>query len=101
MEEKDLIELESDTGDKLMCEVLDYFFYEGEEYAILRPYTEECEGCGNDCASCEEEIEIFAMKVTPEGEDSEVFEPVSEELSDRIIDIYNTAFEDEELEDDE
>ena len=35
-------------------EVLDYFFYEGNEYALLTEASEACEGCEDgECEGCE------------------------------------------------
>ena len=34
-DERDLVVFEDDAGNEITMEVLDYFFYEGNEYALL------------------------------------------------------------------
>ena len=41
--ERDLVVFEDDKGNEITMEVLDYFFYEGQEYAMLTDYSEEKE----------------------------------------------------------
>ena len=42
-DERDLVVFEDDAGNELTMEVLDYFFYEGNEYALLTEASEACE----------------------------------------------------------
>ena len=37
-EELDLVVFEDDQGNQITMEVIDYFFYEGNEYAMLTDY---------------------------------------------------------------
>lgn len=104
--ELDLVVFEDDEGNEVTMEVLDYFFYEGQEYALLADVVEEGCGCGCDddaCGECEHERDAYIMKVVPVGEDQEEFVPVDEELADKLIDIVqNELYDDEEAyEDDE
>ena len=50
-QEQDLVVFTDDEGNELTLEVLDYFFYNGDEYAVLTDVEEEDEACGE----CEDE----------------------------------------------
>ena len=53
-DERDLVVFEDDAGNEITMEVLDYFFYEGNEYALLTEASEACEGCEDgECEGCE------------------------------------------------
>lgn len=99
-DELDLVVFEDDQGNKITMEVLDYFFYEGEEYAMLTDYKEEsmCEGCDKEnCGACDEKEEVIIMKVVPVGEDEEEFLPVDEALASKLIEMLeNGAFDDDD-----
>lgn len=88
--EKDLVVFEDDNGDSFTLEVLDYLFYEGEEYAVLAEMDENSNG----------QREAYVMKVVDAGDDMEEFVPVEEELAAKLIEIIeNSDFE--ELDDEE
>ncbi len=102
--EKDLVVFEDDKGNEITMEVIDYFFYEGKEYAMLTDYDENapaCETCeAGDCSSCTQEIII--MQVVPVGEDEEEFIPVDEELGDKLVKLIEEgAFDDDEFDDED
>ena len=115
-EELDLITVTDENDNEVTLEVLDYFFYNGEEYAIL---TEAHEGCCCDCDDCdceehhhecdcegececdeEEEITCYIMKVVPKDENGEEFEefiPVEDEaLEAKLIEVAMTKLESED-----
>lgn len=108
-QEQDLIVIVDDEGNEITMEVLDYFFYEGQEYAVMVEYNEDeqhdhdhehCDGCGA------EQQEAYIMRVEPVGDDEEEFVPVDEALLDKLIDfvqneLYADDDEDEEDEEDE
>ena len=104
--EKDLVVFEDDKGNEITMEVLDYFFYEGQEYAMLTDYDEtkeaKCNACSEEsCEGCEPE-EVVIMKVVPVGEDEEEFIPVDEELGEKLIELLQDgAFDDDDYEDEE
>ncbi len=102
--ELDLVVFEDDKGNEITMEVLDYFFYEGEEYALLTDYDEnsECEACEKEsCDECPAQ-EVVIMKVVAVGEDEEEFLPVDDELADKLIALVQEgAFDDEDDEDEE
>ena len=52
-EELDLITVTDENDNEVTLEVIDYFFYNGEEYAILTEAGEGC-SCGCDECDCEE-----------------------------------------------
>ena len=94
--EEDVIIFEDEDGQEYEFTVVDYFFYNGDEYALL---TE------NGTEGTEQENECIVCKVVPvtgeDGEEDEEFEPVEdEELAQKLIDIANThlAEDDEEEE---
>lgn len=95
---------ENDNNKEVTMEVLDYFFYEGDEYATLVEYDPDskCRSCEDNstCEGCAEnngEDEIVIMKVVPVGEDEEEFVPIDAKLAEKLIDLINSgAFDDEE-----
>ena len=93
--EEDIIDFEDEDGNVIPFAVIDYVFYNGEEYALL---TE------NGTEGTEQEGECIVCKVVPvtgeDGAEDEEFELVEdEELAQKLIDIANTHMaEDEEEE---
>lgn len=98
MEERDVVEFVDDEGNTLLLEVMDYFFYNGEEFAALQDAKEEGE---------ESDDGVYIMKINSftdeNGEEMEEFVPPEEELMEKLIAIVNTRFggEDDEDEDEE
>lgn len=98
MEELDLITMVSEDGEEIVLEIIDYFFYNGEEYAILTDYTEE------ETDELEDEG-LYILKVTTatdeDGEEVEEFSPIEDEkLEKKLFEIATTRMtEDEEPED--
>lgn len=103
--EQDLVVFVDDGGDEITMEVLDYFFYEGQEYALLTEYDEECEECEEE--TCEhhhedEEFEVIVMRVVPVEDDQEEFVPVEDELIDKLVEfVQNELYADEDFEDED
>ena len=104
-EELDLVTFSDEDGNEFTMEVLDYFFYEGKEYALLAEVEDDC-----DCDACDhdddcdcgcEEREAYIMEVVPVGDDEEEFVPVDEELAERLIEMVENQLYDDEDEDDE
>jgi len=99
-EERDLVVFSDDEGNEKTMEVLDYFFYEGQEYAVLTE-ADECDSCEGEC-ECGEEADAYIMKVVPSGEDEEEFLPVEDELMERLIEfVQNELYADEEDDEEE
>jgi hypothetical protein len=69
--ERDILILTDEDDNEIQCEILRFFFYNGEEYAMVTEVDEkgdDCGGCGHDhahdhgCGGCGG-IEVFFMKV--------------------------------------
>lgn len=93
--EEDIIDFEDEDGNVIPFAVIDYVFYNGEEYALLTEVTDEQED--------EENQECIVCRVEPEteedGEETESFVPVEDEtLAQKLVDIFNTKMADEEKE---
>lgn len=100
-EELDLVTLVDEDGNEITMEVLDYFFYEGLEYAVMTEYVEEdCDCDAETCEGCPQQRDAFIMQVQPVGDDEEEFVPVEDdELMDALLDFVNNdlyADDDEE-----
>ena len=102
-DERDLVIFEDDAGNELTMEVLDYFFYEGNEYALLTEASEACESCEDgECEGCESLGETYVMQIVPVGEDEEEFVPVDDELADKLQELIESGlYDDGETLDDE
>ncbi len=103
----DLIEGVDEEGNKVLLEVVRYFFYNGEEYVVLGDAQQDSE-CGCDCEHCdhdhdedeEDAVNLYIMKVVEteaDGEEMEEFVPVEDEdLLDKLIEVVQADFEAEE-----
>ncbi len=112
--EQDLIEGVDEDGNKVLLEVVRYFFYNGEEYVVLGDAQQDsgcdagCEHCdhhhGDDEGEDEEAVNLYIMKVVEskeDGEEMEEFVPVEDEdLLEKLIDIVQADFDNEESLDD-
>lgn len=101
-QELDIIEMTDDEGNTILMQVVDYFFYNGDEYVILSDNVEE------DVLEAEdvEEINCYVMKVltstNESGEEMEEFVPIEDlALEEKLIEIANRKLneDDEEPED--
>ena len=99
MEERDIVEFVDDEGNTLLLEVMDYFFYNGEEFAALCDAKEEEDGETSD------DEPVYIMKINSfideNGEEMEEFVPPEEELMEKLLAIVQTRFDGEEDEEDE
>lgn len=103
-EERDILTLTDDDGAELELEVLRYFFYNGEEYAMVTELSDEDDGCEHDhqCDECGEDecdcggLEVFFMKVDAVDEENEEFSFVDEELSAELLKIVEADFDEED-----
>ncbi|MDR1570861.1 MAG: DUF1292 domain-containing protein [Oscillospiraceae bacterium] len=98
-DDHDLVECTDDEGNTLILEVMDYFFYNGEEYAVLMDSESGCDD--EDCEECDAEQNMYIMKVlnttSEQGEEMEEFLPVDEGMLDKLIDIVQSRFSDDEI----
>ncbi len=98
-QEPDIIEMTDDEGNTILMQVVDYFFYNGEEYVILSDTIDE------DDETAPEEINCYIMHVLntiddATGEELEEFEPVEDpDLESKLIEIATAQLnEDDEPE---
>ncbi len=98
-ENMDLVVFVDEDGNEKNMEVLDYFFYEGQEYAVLTEY-DEAEGEHVHTEDCDHhhDIDAFIMKVVPVEDDQEEFLAIEDEaLMDKLIEfVQNDLYGDEE-----
>ena len=93
--EPDTIIFEDEDGNEYEFEVRDYFFYNGDEYALLAEAGQEADEKGEECIVCR-----VAAETEEDGEETESFIPVEDEvLAQKLVDIFNTKMADEEKED--
>ncbi|MBE5785897.1 MAG: DUF1292 domain-containing protein [Clostridiales bacterium] len=78
MEERDFVVFTDDDGNEFELDVLGYFEYEEQEYAILSDVQED--------ADAEEDYEVYIMKVVVDGE-MEEFLPADEDKMDELVAI--------------
>jgi uncharacterized protein YrzB (UPF0473 family) len=93
--EDDLIVFETEDGEEVTFVIEDYFFYNGDEYAILTEYDTEKE-------IVKDEGSIVCRIDTTEdenGEETEEFVPVEDDdLAQKLIDIANAQLAEEDAE---
>ncbi len=98
--EEDLVVFETEDGEEVTFRVEDYFFYNGDEYAILTECVEDEEA--EEDEDEEAGLEVIVCRVetgTDEnGEETEEFVNIEDEdLANKLIEIANTQMmEDEE-----
>ena len=87
MEDDDLVIFETEDGEELTFSIEDYFFYNGEEYALLVETSEEASEDGQqECIICK-----IVAEQDEDGEESESFELVEDEsLGQKLVEIFNT-----------
>ena len=90
--EKDIIDFEDEEGNVIPFEVIDYLFYNGEEYALLvEASEEEADEIGQECIVCS-----IVAETEEDGEETESFVPVEDEiLAQKLVDIFNTKMANE------
>ena len=110
--DQDLIEGVDEEGNKVLLEVVRYFFYNGEEYVVLGD-AQQADDCGCDCDHCDhhheddeegEAVNLYIMKViesNEDGEETEEFVPVDDEdLLEKLIEVVQADFDKEDELDD-
>lgn len=84
-EEPDLVTFSDDEGNEFQMEVVEYFDYEGQEYAVLmEPATEDEDENA--------EVDVYIMKVVV-TDDMEEFLPAEDEKMDELTKIVEGMFE--------
>ena len=94
--DEDLIVFETEDGEEITFVIEDYFFYNGDEYAVLTEYDTE-----NDIVKDEGSIVCKVETVTGEdGEEDDEFIPVEDDaLAEKLIEIVNAQLAEDEEED--
>ena len=105
-DERDIVVFTDDEGNDIELEVVDYFFYNGQEYAVLTDPEEEgeCDCCdheGEECDCCDGDQDVYIMKIEQVDDDMEEFIPVEDDaLLAKLITIVQRRFDGEEIGDD-
>ena len=93
-EERDFVTFVDDDGNEFELDVIDYFDYQGNEYAILVDANDNCE-CAED-EECDRETSVYIMKiVVNEEDDTEEFVPPADEDMENLIEIVSTILEED------
>ena len=99
MEERDVVEFVDDEGNTLLLEVMDYFFYNGEEFAAL------CDAKEDEDAEITEDDPIYIMKINTfvdeNGEEMEEFVSPDEALMEKLTAVVRTRFSEEDVDDED
>ena len=92
-EQRDLVVFSDDEGNEFELEIVDYFDYEDQEYAVLVDPASGCE-CESDECECEDEhgAEVYIMKIVVNGEYEE-FLPADEDKMEALSKIVEERFE--------
>ena len=85
--EEDIIVFEDEDGNEYSYAVVDYLFYNGEEYALMIEVTdEEPEEERQECIVCR-----VVAETDEDGEETESFELIEDEnLGQKLVEIFNT-----------
>ncbi len=99
----DVIEMIDEEGNTILFSIIDYFFYNGEEYAILTDSNEEDT---TDADDENDQIDCYVMKIVAttdeNGEELEEFVPVEDQaLEAKLMEIASMKLNSDEDADDE
>ena len=100
-ERLDIIEGEDEEGNPMLLKVERYFYYNGEEYVLLRQIdSEEDEGVDD---SSDDRLYVMLVQVSEDedGEEVEDFVPVEDELMEALIKAARTVFIDDVIEEED
>ena len=99
MDERDVVEFTDDAGNTLLLEVMDYFFYNGEEFAAL------CDAKENPADDDPDDDPVYIMKINAftdeNGEEMEEFVLPDEEQMDKLIQVVRTRFTEDGADDED
>ena len=90
-QERDVVVFTDEEGNEFELDVIDYFDYEGEEYAVLTDLGAECD-CGEEDCDCEQDV--YIMKVVTDGEYEE-FLPADDDKMDVLTAIVEKRLEED------
>ena len=77
-----------EEGNEFELDVIEYFEYEGQEYAVLMDLGEDDADEGEDTA------EVYIMKIVVDG-DTEEFLPADEDKMDALVEIVEELLSEE------
>jgi len=105
-EEFDLIEMTDEEGNTLTFKIIDYFFYNGEEYAILTDSIEEDTTEADPDSESAGQVDCYVMKIVAvtgdDGEELEEFVPVEDQkLEAKLMEIAAMKLNEDDEADDE
>ena len=92
MDEREFVTFNDEDGNEFELDVIDYFEYEGDEYAVLTDLSSDEHEEGEEC-DCEHDV--YIMKIVTDG-DTEEFVPADDDKFDKL-----TAIVEERLAEDE
>lgn len=95
MDEREFMVLTDEEGNEVEVEIVNYFYYNGDEYAVLAEVGQDCNCPSPEECTCEP-TEIFFMQVVEiEGDEENVeFVPVEdEELADTLFEIISSEMD--------
>ena len=99
-EELELYVFTDEDGNDVNVQVLDYFYYNGSEYAVMTELAEGQEPW-TEAGGDEEAPEIFFMEVREVDEENVEFLPIEDDdLADKLFDIVSENYN-EDLDGDE
>jgi hypothetical protein len=91
-EERDIVVFSDEDGNEIEMEVLDYFDYEGQEYAML------IDASPDDEEEQQDTLDVYLMKVVV-SDDMEEFLPADEDKMEELTKYAEKIFEGWEEED--
>lgn len=92
-ERLDIVEGTDEDGNRLLLSVEKYFFYNGEEYVLLKEVAQEDAAPNKDPDSDTVYVMRVAVTTDEDGEEIEDFEPVEEELAQRLIPVIRARYD--------
>ncbi len=104
-QEPEIFVFTDEDGNDVTVQVLEYFYYNGKEYAVMTEVTEDQVACQCNGENCDcEDAEVFFMEVVPiEGDDENVeFQAVEDDaLAEKLFDIVSANYNEDDGEDEE
>ena len=96
-QEPEIIVFTDEDGNDVNVQVLDYFYYNGDEYAVMVELPEGAEPISLDDGENGDPAEVFFMKVVPVDEENVEYEPVEDdELADKLYGIISGDYSEED-----
>lgn len=97
-ERLDIIEGEDEDGNQMLLKVERYFYYNGEEYVLLRQIDSD----DDESVDSDDRLYVMLVQVSKDedGEEVEDFVPVEDELMEALIKAARTVFIDDTIEED-